>query len=93
MGFNYVKFCLILGGGVNRQEREVTLTLKHGVEAKNYDDVCYMARNIEWGGGGSRCAWILIPMMCAPRICIQPCGIASTKKSMLVLCDIKSFLL
>ena len=28
-----------LGGGVNRQEREVTLTLKHGVEAKNYDDV------------------------------------------------------
>ena len=28
-----------LGGGVSRQEREVTLTLKHGVEAKNYDDV------------------------------------------------------
>ena len=50
VGFNYVKFCLILGGGVNRQEREVTLTLKHGVEAKNYDDVCYMARNIEYRG-------------------------------------------
>ena len=30
---------IVLGGGVNRQEREVTLTLKHGVEAKNYDDV------------------------------------------------------
>ena len=30
---------IISGGGVNRQEREVALTLKHGVEAKNYDDV------------------------------------------------------
>ena len=27
------------GGGINKQEREVTVTLKHGVEAKNYDDV------------------------------------------------------
>ena len=44
----YILLCLALlcievayisGGGVNRQEREVTLTLKHGVEAKNYDDV------------------------------------------------------
>ena len=31
-----------IGGGINNQEREVTLTLKHGVEAKNYDDVRYM---------------------------------------------------
>lgn len=28
-----------VGGGINRQEREITLTLKHGVEAKNYEDV------------------------------------------------------
>ena len=32
-------FCFPVGGGINKQEREITLTLKHGVEAKNYDDV------------------------------------------------------
>ena len=50
---NCVRFSPISGGGVNRQEREVTLTLKHGVEAKNYDDVSmlchsYLARNIKF---------------------------------------------
>ena len=46
----HLKLVTISGGGVNHQEREVTLTLKHGVEAKNYDDVStfptYLARTI-----------------------------------------------
>ena len=34
---SYLLFCV--GGGQQGQEREVYLEMKHGVEAKNYEDV------------------------------------------------------